>query len=59
MIHNAPFDISFLNNELSHCEEGDLGNWKNQGGELILEDICGVLDSLAMARDLHPGQKQP
>ena len=57
IIHNAPFDISFLNNELSHCEEGDLGNWKKSGGELILEDICGVLDSLAMARDLHPGQK--
>ena len=57
VIHNAPFDISFLNNELSHCEEGDLGNWKKSGGELILEDICGVLDSLAMARDLHPGQK--
>ena len=57
VIHNAPFDISFLNNELSQCEEGDLGNWKKSGGELMLEDICGVLDSLAMARDLHPGQK--
>ena len=57
VIHNAPFDISFLNNELSQCEDGDLGNWKKSDGELILEDICGVLDSLAMARDLHPGQK--
>ena len=57
VIHNAPFDISFLNNELSQCEEGDLGDWNKSGGELILEDICGVLDSLAMARDMHPGQK--
>ena len=57
VIHNAPFDISFLNNELSRCEEGGLGDWKKSGSELMLEDICGVLDSLAMARDLHPGQK--
>ena len=57
VIHNAPFDISFLNNELSHCEDGNLGNWNKLGGVLVLEDICGVLDSLAIARDLHPGQK--
>ena len=57
VIHNAPFDMSFLNNELSRCEESALGDWKKSGSELILEDICGVLDSLAMARDLHPGQK--
>ena len=57
VIHNAPFDMSFLNNELSQCEDGNLGNWNKLGGVLVLEDICGVLDSLAMARDLHPGQK--
>ncbi len=57
VIHNAPFDISFLNKELSRCEESTLGKWNKPGGVLILEDICGVLDSLAMARDLHPGQK--
>ena len=57
VIHNAPFDMSFLNNELSQCEEDSLGNWNKSGGLLILEDICGVLDSLALARDLHPGQK--
>ena len=57
VIHNAPFDISFLNKELSRCEESNLGNWNKSGGALILEDICGVVDSLAMARDLHPGQK--
>jgi DNA polymerase-3 subunit epsilon len=57
VIHNAPFDISFLNKELSRCEESNLGKWNKPGGALILEDICGVLDSLAIARDLHPGQK--
>ena len=57
VIHNAPFDMSFLNNELSQCEEDSLGNWNKSEGLLILEDICGVLDSLALARDLHPGQK--
>ncbi len=57
VIHNAPFDMSFLNNEISRCEDSNLGNWNKSGGVLVLEDICGVLDSLAMARDLHPGQK--
>ena len=57
VIHNAPFDISFLNNELRLCDESDLGKWNKSGRVLKLEDICGVLDSLAMARDLHPGQK--
>ena len=57
VIHNAPFDMSFLNNELSQCEDDNLGNWNKSGGVLMLEDICSVLDSLAMARDLHPGQK--
>lgn len=47
VIHNAPFDIGFLDAELS-----DL----NQGYKAMSE-YCSVLDSLMMARKKHPGQK--
>jgi DNA polymerase-3 subunit epsilon len=47
VIHNAPFDVGFLNHELSLL-----------AGETVrLEDICSILDTLAMARRMHPGQK--
>jgi DNA polymerase-3 subunit epsilon len=47
VIHNAAFDIGFLNHELSLLE----GDWPR------IEDICTVTDSLQMARQKHPGQK--
>lgn len=47
VIHNAPFDIGFLNSELSLLNKG-LGQ---------MTDYCSVLDTLAMARKKHPGQK--
>lgn len=47
VIHNAPFDIGFLNSELSDLNRG----YKN------MEDYCKILDTLAMARKKHPGQK--
>lgn len=46
VIHNAPFDIGFLDYELSLLGRGD-----------SLADHCSVLDTLEMARDLHPGQR--
>lgn len=46
VIHNAPFDVGFLNHELDRL---------NQYGRI--DDHCGVLDTLALARKLHPGQK--
>lgn len=47
VIHNAPFDVGFINNEFSLM------------GGLIkpVAQYCGVLDTLAMARKKHPGQK--
>jgi len=45
IIHNAPFDVAFLDAELAAVEHG------------CLRDACDVLDSLALARQLHPGQK--
>lgn len=47
VIHNAPFDIGFLNAEFSRV--GDRVG--------VVEDHCGVLDTLVMARQKHPGQR--
>ncbi len=47
VIHNAPFDVGFLNHEL-----------KMLGARFgSIEQRCGVLDTLVMARQKHPGQK--
>lgn len=47
IIHNASFDVGFLDAELSRLE-GDLGR---------IADRCSVLDTLAMARTQFPGQR--
>jgi DNA polymerase-3 subunit epsilon len=47
VIHNADFDIGFLNNELSLAG-------RNVGR---IEDVCNVQDTLQLARQLHPGQR--
>jgi DNA polymerase III subunit epsilon len=47
VIHNAPFDIAFLDAELAM-----LGH-----GERAMVKHCRVTDSLALARHKHPGQK--
>jgi DNA polymerase-3 subunit epsilon len=47
VIHNAAFDVAFLNAELARLGDG-LGP---------LEAHCSVLDTLALARRLHPGQR--
>ncbi|WP_111656501.1 DNA polymerase III subunit epsilon [Isoalcanivorax indicus] len=47
VIHNAAFDIGFLNHELRLLGAGN--------GRI--EDRCTVLDTLALARNKHPGQK--
>ncbi|MEJ2576808.1 MAG: DNA polymerase III subunit epsilon [Gammaproteobacteria bacterium] len=46
IIHNAPFDVGFLNAELARL-----------AGYASLDAYCSVLDTLAMARELHPGQR--
>jgi DNA polymerase-3 subunit epsilon len=45
IIHNAPFDVGFLNAELARLQDGPVGRY------------CGVVDTLRMAKQLHPGQK--
>lgn len=47
IIHNAPFDVGFLNAELGRLGS-DYGKFN---------DHCRVTDTLALARKLHPGQK--
>lgn len=47
VIHNAPFDMGFLNHELKLYD--------NSFGKL--EQHCSVLDTLVLARQMHPGQK--
>lgn len=47
VIHNAPFDVGFLNHELRLLERN----------LPAIADICTVLDTLVMARARHPGQK--
>ncbi len=47
IIHNAPFDVGFINSELQRYE-------KNHP---TIEVLCGIIDTLALAREFHPGQK--
>jgi len=47
IIHNAAFDLGFLNHELAQ--------W--QADAPRIEDLCGVIDTLLLARALHPGQR--
>ncbi len=47
IIHNAPFDLAFLDAELAQLPE--------PGGRVT--DHCQVLDTLQLARQMHPGQR--
>jgi DNA polymerase-3 subunit epsilon len=47
VIHNASFDVGFLNHELKRLQR--------EYGEIT--DFCSVLDTLALARKKHPGQR--
>ncbi len=47
IIHNAPFDVGFINHEFKLLGRG-LGR---------VEDCCTITDTLQMARKLHPGQR--
>jgi DNA polymerase III subunit epsilon len=46
IIHNAAFDVAFLNAEFARLELAHK-----------VTDLCRVLDSLALARQMHPGQR--
>ena len=44
IIHNAPFDLGFLNNEL-----------KINGIDKKIEDICQIIDTLELSKEQRPG----
>jgi DNA polymerase-3 subunit epsilon len=46
VIHNADFDVEFLDRELAAAGLGKLS-----------EHVSGVVDTLALARELHPGKR--
>jgi DNA polymerase-3 subunit epsilon len=46
IIHNAPFDVGFLNAEL-----------RLVGHDALTQVCAGVVDTLTMAKALHPGQR--
>ena len=45
LIHNAPFDVAFLDAELERI------------GRPRVSELCRITDTLGMARDTHPGKK--
>lgn len=47
VIHNAAFDVGFINHELAKLGP----SWGR------IEDHCTILDTLKMARTMHPGQR--
>ena len=47
IIHNAPFDVAFLNHEIGLLNLGLPS----------IQDQSSVVDSLALAREKHPGQR--
>jgi DNA polymerase-3 subunit epsilon len=46
IIHNAPFDVAFLNAELARI-----------GAAPAITELCKILDTLPLARQMHPGQR--
>ncbi len=48
IIHNAPFDVGFLDAELNRLQ-------KDQAVKIA--DIATILDTVVLARELHPGQR--
>ena len=46
IIHNAPFDVGFLNKELEIC-----------GQHPMSAHVCKITDSLMMAKELYPGKR--
>lgn len=48
IIHNAAFDVGFINNEFALIKQNERAD---------LSEHCSILDTLLMARERHPGQR--
>lgn len=49
VIHNAPFDVGFLDAEFARLNQPDYYR--------PLAEVCTIVDTLLLARELHPGQR--
>lgn len=52
VIHNAPFDVGFIDHELNMLN-------KQRKSPILgpVREHCRILDTLVMAREMHPGQR--
>ncbi len=48
IIHNAAFDVGFINNEFALIKQDERAD---------ISEHCSILDTLLMARERHPGQR--
>ncbi|NDV90019.1 DNA polymerase III subunit epsilon [Alteromonas sp. 345S023] len=48
VIHNAPFDVGFMDHEFA---------MNASTSSVVTKNMCDVLDTLVLARQMHPGQK--
>jgi len=48
VIHNAQFDLGFIRNEFALIHQGERAE---------LENHCTIIDTLQLARERHPGQR--
>ncbi|MBM7062037.1 DNA polymerase III subunit epsilon [Pseudomonas sp. UL073] len=48
IIHNAAFDVGFINNEFALLAQHERAD---------VSEYCSILDTLMMARERHPGQR--
>jgi DNA polymerase-3 subunit epsilon len=48
IIHNAAFDVAFLEQELARMQPPT---------PILLRNLCHIVDTLALARERHPGQR--
>lgn len=51
VIHNAPFDVGFINHEFMWLDQAQGTHFGR------VEDYCQVLDTLVLSRKMHPGSR--
>ena len=51
VIHNAPFDVGFMDHEFKWLDEASGSSFGRT------EDHCLILDTLVMSRQMHPGSR--
>lgn len=57
VIHNAPFDVGFIDSEFAKLVKKPLSKGSKANKRTKVADVAKVLDTLPMARQMHPGQR--